>query len=395
MTVDYEHFISQLRKPEADALRSKLQAFLLHFSEAGVNLQIQRKLIANFLESIYKDSENHLAFVHEDQPFDEENVREGWEKLVMSKLFDAVFGAPTTDEHRSNSVLTKKIQTYSWVEERHLDIPINFSLRLEVAQAELLRINGYKSPRDKLVILKNVTQIIVDLIKKCGKDDKINNDVLLPVLILVVIRASPPNFISNIKYIMRYRNPVEIELGENQFCMTNFMGAVSFIYNMTSKSLTLNESERSKWPGESKSNESLLRFNRPNELSTAKEELKQFTGQVGEFFGNFFKEVKQTADELINNVSSPENPEVFTPASGAPGASNPTTPQNSYPSNVNSVEARQQLLRQQQELDENYEMELALAMSLSEAAALEDSQVVIPTEDDEEERSEQKCQNSF
>ena len=120
----------------------------------------------------------------------------------MSKLFDLLFGAPNTDEGRSNYVLAKKIETYKWIEERHLELPINFNLSLEVAQAELLRINGYRAPLDKLIILQNVLQLIVDLIKKKGNTENITNDSLLPTLILVVLRANPPNMISNIKYVL-------------------------------------------------------------------------------------------------------------------------------------------------------------------------------------------------
>jgi hypothetical protein len=65
----------------------------------------------------------------------------------MSKVYESVFGAPSTDESRFNNVLAKKIETYSWIEERHLDLPIHFNLALELAQAELLRINGFRSPR--------------------------------------------------------------------------------------------------------------------------------------------------------------------------------------------------------------------------------------------------------
>lgn len=141
----------------------------------------------------------------------------------MSKVFESVFGAPTTDEKNSNFVLTKKIETFGWIEERHLDLNINFSLSLEVAQAELLRINGFRSPRDKLIILQNVLQLIVDLIKKKGDSGNANGDSLLPTLILVIIRANPPQMISNIKYVMRYRNAKEMEKGNNQYCMTNFV----------------------------------------------------------------------------------------------------------------------------------------------------------------------------
>ncbi len=117
----------------------------------------------------------------------------------MSKLFDLLFGAPNTDEGRSNYVLSKKVETYKWIEERHLELPINFNLSLEIAQAELLRINGFRAPLDKLIILQNVLQLIVDLIKKKGNAENITNDSLLPTLILVILRANPPSLISNIK----------------------------------------------------------------------------------------------------------------------------------------------------------------------------------------------------
>ena len=141
----------------------------------------------------------------------------------MAKVFDQVFAPPGTDETASNFVLVKKIETYGWIEERHLDLAINFSLGLEVAQAELLRINGFRSPRDKLAVLQNVLQLLVDLIKKKTDGTASATDSLLPSLILVIIRANPSKLISNLKYVMRYRNSHEMEKGENQFCMTNFV----------------------------------------------------------------------------------------------------------------------------------------------------------------------------
>jgi hypothetical protein len=195
------------------------------FRQNAKTVQQQRKLISSFIASIVQDSHQHIVFIDPiTQEYDEEHVAEGWEKLVMTKLFDAVFDGPGGVEKRASSELAKKIQTYSWIEERHLDLKINFSLSLEVAQAELLRINGFRSPRDKLVILQNVVQLIVDLIKKRASGDlTTNNDAILPTLILVIIRANPPNMISNIKYITRFRSASEMEKGSNQFCITSMV----------------------------------------------------------------------------------------------------------------------------------------------------------------------------
>jgi hypothetical protein len=227
MGVDYEKFITQLRQEEGLILKRKLQkyydinSFLIQFKAEKSNIQVKRQAILRFLTDIYRDSDLHITFIDpETQEHDNENMKEGWEKLVMTKCFDFVFQGVENEEQRSNEVLQKKIQTYSWIEERHLDLNLNFSLGLEIVQAELLRINGFRSPRDKLVILQNVNQLIVDLIQKKSGGES-NNDALLPTLILVIIRANPPNLISNVKYITRFRNPSEMEKGSNQFCMTN------------------------------------------------------------------------------------------------------------------------------------------------------------------------------
>jgi hypothetical protein len=300
-----------------------------------------------------EDSKNHITFVDpETNEYDECNTKEGWEKLVTTKLFDLIFGAPGTEEPRSNQVLKEKIQSYAWIEERHLDLSIHYSLALEVVQAELLKLNGYRSPRDKLIILQNVMQLIADLIKKkIGTEG--NNDALLPTLILVILRTNPPDLISNVKYITRFRNPTEMEKGNNQFCMTTMMGAISFIYNISPKSLTLSEQEKDRMGGDLIS-------------QSTKDEIKQFTNQVSGFFSSLVKEVKTTADELINNVSpSPTSPSnIF--------GTTPETPTSQQFAEL-SLEERNRLRQER----EQYDLDLAIAISLSEAQNQESNLVDI------------------
>ncbi|KAJ3083439.1 hypothetical protein HK102_001067, partial [Quaeritorhiza haematococci] len=174
----------------------------------------------------------------------QELIREGWEKLLMIKIHDVVFGAPGTNEYLMCAHLQRKVEMYGWIEERHLDLPFTITSSLHVAQEELTKIANFRSPRDKLTILQNTIQIVADLIKKASGKEA-TNDFLLPVLILVIIRSGCANIISHIKYIMRFRNPAELEKGETQFYLTNMMGAVSFVYNMDLKSLTLSPEEES------------------------------------------------------------------------------------------------------------------------------------------------------
>ncbi|KAI8929964.1 hypothetical protein BC831DRAFT_441745 [Entophlyctis helioformis] len=392
MTVDYEAFVAHLKKPEAAGLTAHLKQFLVKFNETPNILQAQRKLVASFLDYIYAESSDHPAFrgpAADDLP-DVENIREGWEKLIMSKIFDRVFTAPGTDETRSNLVLQRKIESFAWIDERHLDIPMTFNLSLEIAQAELLRINGFKSPRDKLVILQNVLQIVVDLIKKNTRDgESAGNDNLLPTLILVVIRANPPNMISNIKYIMRFRNAQELEKGPNQYCMTNVMGAISFIYNMTGKSLTLTDAEKQRlgMDGSQSAQGSQTRLNGSNAPNTTggAGELNRIAGQVSNFFGKIFTEVKtistQAADEIAGFVASSDSPTTTTSAAtsaattttmsaaGTPASAYPaTTPDASIAKNGITSMAASPAIRTMADQEE-FELQLALALSLSESGA--------------------------
>lgn len=62
-------------------------------------------------------------------------------------------------------------------------------------------------------------------------------DTFIPFLILVVLRANPPNLISNVQYIQRFRNPERLQ-GENGYYLSSLNGAISFIETLDSSSLS-------------------------------------------------------------------------------------------------------------------------------------------------------------
>ncbi|KAJ3141972.1 hypothetical protein HK101_003349 [Irineochytrium annulatum] len=234
---DYDLFLTQLRDPESAPLTSQLKSFLRAFASQKKSIPEQRKGVNRFLEHIYAETLQNPVFSQATSDEELENIREGWEKLLMIKIHDQVFGAPDTDEGKMTSYLARKIDQFQWVQERHLDLPFHVGSKLEVVQGELLRVNGFRCPKDKLTILMNTIQMVVDILQK--QKESAGNDHLLPVLILAVIRANPPALISNVKYIMRFRSQTELDKGPVQFCLTSMMGAISFIYNMKLNSLTL------------------------------------------------------------------------------------------------------------------------------------------------------------
>jgi hypothetical protein len=45
--------------------------------------------------------------------------------------------------------LDNKISMYSWISEKHLDLP--FECQFDVAIAELVRLENFRAPKDKMV----------------------------------------------------------------------------------------------------------------------------------------------------------------------------------------------------------------------------------------------------
>jgi hypothetical protein len=139
------------------------------------------------------------------------------------------------------------------------------------------------------------------------------------------------------------------------------MGAISFIYNITPKSLTLNAQERQK-------HGLIPEKPRIQTSGATNPELKKITNQVSGFFGNLFKEVKSfgshAADEIVANLSTP-SPAAQTTLVASPPGQLPQSAQSAYPSregtSANLGSPTTDIAQQ-----EEFELQLALALSLSE-----------------------------
>jgi hypothetical protein len=70
---------------------------------------------------------------------------------------------------------------------------------------ELLNIKGYRAPRDKIICVLNCCKVIFGLLKHAKTGDT-SADSFVPLLILVVLQANPEHLVSNVQYILRFRN---------------------------------------------------------------------------------------------------------------------------------------------------------------------------------------------
>lgn len=205
---DFHRFLEQLRHRTADPVAKFLRSFLVEFGKKQWMAHEQGKIIGDFLAFIA----NKMALCEiwrglSDVEFD--NAKEGMEKLVMNRLYGQTFSpaiplsasAPTaknrqkildrslgrgrTGQHQEDierdEILGQKVRIYGWVREEHLDIlPIGDSGQRFLALAqkgmqfptlfrstvptdvttELLKINTYRAPRDKIICVLNCCKVI-------------------------------------------------------------------------------------------------------------------------------------------------------------------------------------------------------------------------------------------
>ncbi|ETN46562.1 uncharacterized protein HMPREF1541_00747 [Cyphellophora europaea CBS 101466] len=270
---DFHRFLEQLRHKSADPVAKFLRSFLTEFGKKQWMVHEQVKIISDFL--FFITNKMALCEIWRDVSENEfDNAKEGMEKLVMNRLYaqtfspaipppatiprsrsrgrrkdvEKILGPGRKGQHQEDverdDVLAQKIRIYSWVKEQHLDIPPvgpNGERFLRLAQQELLKIKSYRAPRDKVICVLNCCKVIFGLLKNAKSSDT-SADSFVPLLIYVVLQANPENLVSNIQYILRFRNQDKLG-GEAGYYLSSLSGAIQFIESLDRTSLTVSDEE--------------------------------------------------------------------------------------------------------------------------------------------------------
>ncbi|KAI0889079.1 uncharacterized protein GGS22DRAFT_153074 [Annulohypoxylon maeteangense] len=267
---DFHRFLEQLKHKKADPVARYLKSFLSEFAKRQWMVHEQVKIIGDFLAFISnKMAQCEVWSEVSDAEFD--NAREGMEKLVMNRLYSQTFspaipppqpipgakpkrrggdrpmGPGRRGQHQEDverdEILAQKINIYGWVREEHLDIPPSSDSGkrfLTLAEQELLKIKSYRAPRDKIICVLNCCKVIFGLLKHNKSDS--SADSFMPLLIFVVLRSNPEHLVSNVHYILRFRNQDKLA-GEAGYYLSSLMGAIQFIENMDRTTLTISDEE--------------------------------------------------------------------------------------------------------------------------------------------------------
>ena len=264
---DFHRFLEQLRHRTADPVAKFLRSFLQEFGKKQWMVHEQVKIISDFLTFITdRMAKCDVWRTVSDAEFD--NAREGMEKLVMNRLYAQTFspeippaepmktrrkganlplGPGRKGQHQEDverdDVLAQKVRIYSWIREEHLDIQaVDDRGRrfLTLAQQELSKINSYRAPRDKVICVLNSCKVLFGYLRRAQSEQ--SADDFIPLLIYTVLKANPEHLVSNVQFILRFRNQDKLN-GEAGYYMSSLMGAVQFIENLDRTSLTITEED--------------------------------------------------------------------------------------------------------------------------------------------------------
>ncbi|PVH87345.1 hypothetical protein DL98DRAFT_405753 [Cadophora sp. DSE1049] len=270
---DFHRFLEQLRHRTADPVAKFLRSFLQEFGKKQWMVHEQVKIIGDFLSFITnKMAQCEVWREVSDAEFD--NAREGMEKLVMNRLYTQTFspaipppqpipgskskrrggerlmGPGRKGQHQEDverdEILAQKVSIYGWIKEEHLDIPAvgdsgkRFLILAQQGNSELLKIKTYRAPRDKIICVLNCCKVIFGLLRHSKADS--SADSFMPLLIYVVLQANPEHMVSNVQYILRFRNQDKLA-GEAGYYLSSLLGAVQFIENLDRTTLTISDEE--------------------------------------------------------------------------------------------------------------------------------------------------------
>jgi hypothetical protein len=249
---DFQRFLDQLRHKSADPIARYVKSFLNEFNKRTWTTNEQVKIISDFRAFIASKMAVCAPF---STLSDHEltNALEGMEKLIMNRLYTKTFSPEIPPNQRDDTheedilrdkVLDEKMRIWHWIEGRHLDLADRFLRNgeafVKLASDELVKINHYRAPRDKVICVLNCCKVIFGLLRQTNSEE--SADGFLPILIFVVIKAQPKDLISNVNYIQRFRNQENLN-GEAGYYLSSLIGAISFVETLDRLALSISDKE--------------------------------------------------------------------------------------------------------------------------------------------------------
>uniref|UniRef100_I1JVP8 VPS9 domain-containing protein n=2 Tax=Glycine max TaxID=3847 RepID=I1JVP8_SOYBN len=243
VSTSFHDFLYRMRHPASLDLVRSIKSFIVSFSFHQPKPENDGKRVQDFFVSMEAAIRDHSLWTTASEE-DIDCAMQGLEKYIMTKLFSRTFSASAEDAKIDNEISSKICLLQTFLKPEHLDIPPilqNEALWL-LAEKELLKINAFKAPHEKLLSIMNCCRIINNLLLNAAMSEYVpaGADGFLPVLIYVTIKANPPKLHSNLKFIKLYTRQAKL-ISEAEYYFTNLVSAKTFIVDLNAKSLSMDE----------------------------------------------------------------------------------------------------------------------------------------------------------
>ncbi|KAI8354105.1 hypothetical protein EDC96DRAFT_270461 [Choanephora cucurbitarum] len=185
------------------------------------------------------------------------------ESYLCTQLYQYLFTHPDGDEAMQDEALESRIAALNLLDLNltHLGLSVEAETEEQMNQVvkdmgiQLQQLNSILTAEGKLDTLVQTHQAVVDAIETVAQkkhsinqeadvvqemkqaiesveEEKLsdlhsgaNADVLLPILIFTVVKSNPTHFLSNLKFIQRYRRPDALT-GQAGYCLTNMVTVI-------------------------------------------------------------------------------------------------------------------------------------------------------------------------
>ncbi|XP_027333807.1 vacuolar protein sorting-associated protein 9A-like [Abrus precatorius] len=242
-STSFHDFLNRMRHPASLDLVRSIKSFIVSFSFYQPKPENDGKRVQDFFLSMEVAIRNHPLWATANEE-DIDCAIEGLEKYIMTKLFSRTFAAAPEDAKIDNELYEKICLLQTFLKPEHLDIPpiLHNEASWLLAEKELLKINAFKAPHEKLLSIMNCCRVINNLLLNAAVSEHVpaGADDFLPVLIYVTIKANPPKLHSNLKFIKLYRRQAKL-FSEAEYYFTNLVSAKTFIADLNAKSLSMDD----------------------------------------------------------------------------------------------------------------------------------------------------------
>lgn len=168
----------------------------------------------------------------------EDALRDALEKLLVSKVYHVVFGVGEGAAER-DVALHERLCALRHLTPADLGVAPPFGEAATEGWAppieQLRRLGQHRAPKDKVMLLVNASRLIERRLNKisrlhAGRSTMrhIGADEYFPVLVHAVLQANPPQLLSTVTFIARFRSPEALRSLEGCY-FTHFRAAVAFL----------------------------------------------------------------------------------------------------------------------------------------------------------------------